>query len=148
MNQTGEPTTSGRASPLAWLNGASARVVAELSLGSTKKSSACLPLFVIVTGTVTGVPAASLRAALSGRPAAVTPDVVERDVTVERLRHLVADDRLGEVDDQRPDAGDRVVRVRGQRRALAAVDGVLAVPADVAVRVDQGTRRPGRRRRW
>src|ERR1700722_2671207 len=72
MNHCGEPTTSGRESPLAWEKGASARVVAEFSLGSTKKSSAWSPRFVILTGTVSGVPPASLVPARSGSPGADT----------------------------------------------------------------------------
>src|SRR5689334_17054066 len=72
MNHCGGPTTSGRASPLAWENGASARVVGESSLGSRKKSSAWPPLLVMVTGTVTGWPAGSVVLALSGMPAALS----------------------------------------------------------------------------
>ena len=41
------------------------------SLGSTKKSSGAAPLFVIVTGTVTGTVALSVVLALSGSPAAL-----------------------------------------------------------------------------
>jgi hypothetical protein len=72
MNQTGEPTVSGRASPVAWLNGASVTVWVVLRRGSMKKSSAWAPLLVIDTGTVTGLPCGSVVAALSGSPAAVT----------------------------------------------------------------------------
>ena len=49
---------------------ASVTVSSVLSLGSMKKSSGASPLFVIDTGTVTGVPDASVVEALSGRPAA------------------------------------------------------------------------------
>ena len=45
-NHCGEPTTSGRASPLAWENGASERVVVAFSRGSRKKSSACCAVVV------------------------------------------------------------------------------------------------------
>src|SRR3984885_12040026 len=51
-------------------NGASAPVGLVVSLGSMKKSSGASPLFVIVTGTVTGVSDASVVEALSGRPTA------------------------------------------------------------------------------
>src|ERR1700733_4358107 len=51
-------------------NAASATVALVVSLGSMKKSSGASPLFVIDTGTVTGVPDASVVEALSGRPAA------------------------------------------------------------------------------
>src|ERR1700722_4687554 len=48
----------------------SATVSSVLSLGSMKISSGAPPLFVIDTGTVIGVPDASVVEALSGRPAA------------------------------------------------------------------------------
>ena len=47
-------------------------LVVVFSRGSTKKSSGAAPLLVIVTGTVTGVPAASFVLALFGRPVALT----------------------------------------------------------------------------
>ena len=52
-NQSGDPTTSGRARPLAGLNGARASAVLLFSRGSTKKSAACKPLLVMDTGKVT-----------------------------------------------------------------------------------------------
>ena len=87
-----------------------------------KKSSGAAPLLVIVTGTVTGVPAASVVLALSGSPAALTSVALKRDVAGERLGQLVADDRLGEVHDQRPGARNRIEGVGGQRRPAGAVE--------------------------
>ena len=52
-------------------SGASVSVVVVFSRGSMKKSSGAAPLLVMVTGTVTGVPAASFVPALSGSPAAL-----------------------------------------------------------------------------
>src|SRR5579863_8716983 len=49
---------------------ASETSVSVLSLGSMKMSSGASPWLVTVTGAVTGVPAASVAEALSGRPTA------------------------------------------------------------------------------
>ena len=69
--QRGKPSVMGSAAVSELPpNGANATVALVLSLGSMKKSSGASPLFLIVTGTVTGFPAANVVAALSGSPAA------------------------------------------------------------------------------
>src|ERR1700689_4496738 len=71
-NQSGSAPVSGRPTPLIVSWPASVIVADWFSRGSTKNSSACAPLFLIVTGTVTAVPAASFVLVRSGRPAALT----------------------------------------------------------------------------
>src|ERR1700691_4061009 len=73
-SQNGSAVVMGRGNPLAVGTGArsaSGALSVALSRASTKKSSGAAPLLVMVTGTVTGTPAASFVAALSGRPAAL-----------------------------------------------------------------------------
>src|SRR5580700_10741728 len=82
MNHWGDPTTSGRARPEAWLKGASETVSLVLSRGSKKKSSAWVPLLVIVTGTVTGVPAGRVVLVLSGSAGALTFTLLNLTVPV------------------------------------------------------------------
>ena len=61
-NQSGGSPVSGRAAPVVWSSAGQRRLLAVwFSRGSTKKSSGAAPLLVTVTGTVTGVPAASVR---------------------------------------------------------------------------------------
>src|ERR1700690_2996402 len=62
----------GSVSPLVGVSPASWMLADVFSRASTKKSSGAAPLLVIDTGTVTGVPAASVVLALSGRPDALT----------------------------------------------------------------------------
>src|ERR1700728_400037 len=69
-SQDGKPPGIRSATVFELSNGASATVALVVSLVSMKKSSGASPLFVIVTGTVTGVPAASVVETLSGSPTA------------------------------------------------------------------------------
>src|ERR1700683_3222588 len=69
-NQTGKPPVIG-SDTVSDDSEASVIVVVVFSLASMKKSSAAAPVFVIVTGTVIGVPDASVVLALSGSPAAL-----------------------------------------------------------------------------
>src|ERR1022692_1411632 len=68
-NHSGSPVASGRAKLLP-KSAARCGLLVVLSRASMKNASGAAPLFVIVTGTVTGVPAASLMPALFGKPAA------------------------------------------------------------------------------
>src|SRR5580700_11058166 len=70
-NQSGSAPVSGRPTPLIWSWPASVMLTDWLSRGSMKNSSGAAPLFLIVTGTVTGVPAFSVVEALSGSPGAL-----------------------------------------------------------------------------
>ena len=108
-----------------------------------KKSSGAAPVFLTVTGTVTGVPAASVVLALSGSPAALALVALKAMFPVNGLGQLVAYHRFGEVDDQRPGARHRIEGVGGQRVPAGPVQDVLAVSQRVAVRADQVARRPG-----
>src|ERR1700735_1654850 len=74
-SQNGSMDVIGSGKPLAVGGGArsaSERLWVVLSRASTKKSSGAALLLVMVTGTVTGVPAASVVDALCGRPTALT----------------------------------------------------------------------------
>src|SRR5260370_27756346 len=68
----GNCTVSGSVRPVAGASGARAMLWLALRRGSMKKASGAAPWLVIVTGTVTGLPAASLVPAASGSPAALT----------------------------------------------------------------------------
>ena len=60
-------------------------LVVEFNRASTKYASGAMPVLVIVTGTVTGVPAASTVLLLFGRPDSGDTHGVELDVAAEGL---------------------------------------------------------------
>ena len=136
-SHTGGPPVSGRTRPAAWASGARVMFVPALSLGVDEDLLG--PGAAVGDGDRDGHGGAGGECdRRAGREAGAPGlDGVEADGARERLGHLVADHRIGEGHDERPEAGLRVEGVGRERQGAGAVEGVLPVAEGVAVRADR-----------